>query len=98
MMMVQEFLSGMVNKPYLPAGIFVPPIITSSAKVSVVAWFAPVRHTLPKGTRSPNTLRPLIFGREYDNSIEPRPKSCLMFCVLDGAGVFNCASVVITNA
>src|SRR5687768_317272 len=94
MISVQLFLSGMDNSPYLPAGIFVPPMVTSSAKVNVVAWFAPVLQTLPKGTKSPNNLRPFTLGREYYNSILESPKFCLMFLVGLGWGVLNCANVI----
>ena len=53
MMRVHSFSPGIESKPYFPALIFAPPIITSSSKFSVVALLAPVRHTFPKGTRSP---------------------------------------------
>src|ERR1017187_879656 len=59
MMMVHSSDPGMVSNPYLPGGICVPPIITESPKVSVVAWFAPVLHTFPYGTKSPKTF--LLF-------------------------------------
>src|SRR5438552_4184197 len=45
-MMIQLFLSGMVSRPYLPAGMLVPSMITSSPNVRVVALLAPVRQTL----------------------------------------------------
>src|SRR3954471_14040404 len=91
MIRVHSLALGMLSRPYLPAGIFVPPMVTSSPNVSVVAPLAPVRHTLPKGTISPIILRPFLPGREYDSSMDDRPKSCLMVCVELGAGVFNCA-------
>ncbi len=54
---------GMHKKPYLPAFTATPPIVTSSLKVKVVALLAPVRQTLPKGTKSPNPLRFFKLGR-----------------------------------
>ena len=45
-------------------------------------------NNFPKGTTSPNILRPLITGREYLTSTADNEKSCLMLCPGLGAGIF----------
>src|SRR4030095_3367334 len=90
MITVHSVSPGIESKPYLPAGTFLPPIITSSPKVIVVALLAPVLQTFPYGTRSPKILRPFTPGREYEISMLDKAKFCLMFAVGLGCGVVNC--------
>lgn len=50
---------------YLPFFKVFPLITTSSLKVTIEFWFAPVLQSFPKGTKSPKTTLPFALGREY---------------------------------
>ena len=63
MMSFQPPGDGMVQRLYLPAGSLVPASVRSALVSSMVAWFAPVRHTWFQGTTFPKITRPRVEGR-----------------------------------
>src|SRR5512133_1589128 len=74
-MSVQVFSPGMTKKPYVPAGTSLPATLAAWLKVITVALLAPARQTWPKGTRSPQILRPFTAGRAKARSILLMPIS-----------------------
>src|ERR1700752_2995484 len=57
-----SFSPGSVYKLYLPAFSVFPPILMSLLVSKMVAWLAPVRHTLSYCTNPPQILRPFTDG------------------------------------
>ena len=64
---------------------------TASEKRMVVASWAPVRHSSPKGTRPPKITLPRALGREYFISTSPKPICCLNSASGLAGGMLSCA-------
>jgi hypothetical protein len=54
----------MVKSAYFPLAKIFPFMVTSSLNEIVEFSFAPVRHYVPKGTKSPKIVLPLTLGLE----------------------------------
>src|SRR5690606_3794700 len=89
---------GMEYQEYDRALVSLPTTITTSPRVTLVAALAPVRHTSPKATSPPNTLRPRIDGRLYSMDISDVENDCVMVAVGLSAGSFRpCAKDVVAT-
>src|SRR3546814_8901366 len=64
-------------------------MVTVPSKVNIGTPFAPVRHTLSKGTSPPTTFRSFMFGLLYFSVTVLMPKVWVTVCELLAGGNFT---------